>query len=237
MLEHTRHSLTTPDDDDVYLLVSAHIRTLSARPCLASASFVLVPEANSGNTAQTLSARLVRALPNIGVACETPHAYGVWTHPTRPQAYVLRATRRLDENSVFFHRDLVSSNPFETRHSSAERARRARTEFERQLREFERIPIASKSLLSITRYAYSGKANLDSERDGSKTDDCVMSYLVGTYWSALVELGTVPIIGARERLLLPEESARVASNVRARPATFDAHAADERHAKRARRAY
>lgn len=184
------------------------MHALKAHPCFAGARIVLVPEANLGNEAQIVSDLLLARMP-VEIVCQFRHAYGVWTSPTIPQAYVLRAIRRLDDGSIFFHHDLVSANPWQATLTAAERSRRAYDAFVKQLRAFERTPIRNKSLTRITRYAYSGKSNRAGELDGTKTDDLCMSWLLGTYWSAMAEIehGIDRVRGASSRLLVPEAMA------------------------------
>jgi len=194
--------------------VYAHIIALRAHPCFGAARIVLVPEANVGNDMQVLVDMLMARIP-LEVLCETATSYGVFTTPTIPQAYANRVMRRLDDGSIFFHRSLVSANPNALDKTPEERAAKELKKFETQMRGFEKVPIKSKSLLRIMRYAFTGKGNRAGERDGSKTDDGVMAYLIGTYWSAYAELGQLIIRRNAGRLLAPESMASAPRALRA----------------------
>lgn len=203
----------TANHRETYALVADHIAALRAQPCFATARLVLVPEANLGNEAQLVCDLVLARIPGVEMVCQYEHAYGCWTTPTIPQAYVLRAMRRLDDGSVFFHRELVSANRWQAALPAAERARLALAAFKKQLYAFEKTPVRNKSLTRITRYAFSGKGNRAGERDGTKSDDLCMAWLIGTYWSAMSEIGRVwGVRGSATRLLVPEAMASASAS-------------------------
>lgn len=174
------HAHTGPDE--VRAFVRAHLRALRAHEHYGRAKIFLLPEANAGNQAQHISQDLI-ASDGVTIVCQTEHAYGVYTNPTYPQAYVYRLQRRLYQDALHFAASMVSANPFQRNMTGAERAKRAHATLVEQLKAFQRTPLVPTSLLAKTRYAYSGRANPDGRRSTSKKDDVVLALLIGVFWS------------------------------------------------------
>ena len=162
-------------------LCRAHAAALRECACFRGARIILVPEANLGNEAQEISEMLVH-LRGITVLCSTNKAYGVYTNPGTPAKYVFRVEEKLAEEAIIYHEPLVCGNPF-TNLPRAEGAKRARAEFERQMRSFRRVMTLPKSLSSRVRVAYSGKIGDGNTRTNRLRDDLCMAFLFGVYWS------------------------------------------------------
>ena len=77
----------------------------------------------------------------------------------------------------------MSSNPFVRNVVDSERAKRARMEFERQLRSFRRVHLLAPSIQSDPTVAFSGKVGPDNKNTSRLRDDMVMAALLGIYWS------------------------------------------------------
>jgi len=168
-------------------LVLAHMRALRARPCMANARFVLVPEENLGNEAQEIAEAVLREISGVEVLARTDDRYGVRTDQDAKRKYVFRFAdmlARAGDGALTYHEPLTSASPFVSNRSADERATEARTEFERQLRSFRRFTDLAPSLTSLPRVVYTGKADDDKKNTARMRDDMVLAALIGFYWSA-----------------------------------------------------
>jgi hypothetical protein len=158
-----------------------HLDALRAQPHLRRARFMIVPEANLGDQAQSLSQHTLRRYRDVDVMCQHSHCYGIFTKPGDPERYVMRMNDKLAEDGLFFHDKLVCVNPFSTM-SAADRLETTLKEFRRQLVSFRAIHIVPTSLTSRVRIVYSGKADKDNQRSNRTKDDMCMALLFGYFF-------------------------------------------------------
>ena len=124
------------------------------------------------------------AFQNLQVLCAREDRYGIWTNPGSPQLYVSSMTTLLAKHALSFHGpELVTANPYDAATPASERAKRLRGELERQLRAFRRVALLPRSLISLPRYSYTGKADRDNQRSASLKDDLCMALLFGVYYA------------------------------------------------------
>ena len=164
-------------------LVMTHIRALRRLACLRNAHAVLVPEDNLGNEAQEIAEEALRDISGVTVLARTEHRYGVRTDHRTRRAYVFRFADLLANSAIRYHDELVSTNPFITNRTPSERVLAAKTEFERQLRSFQRVTALAPSLSALPNVVFTGKADHEKKQTSRMKDDMVLAALLGIYWA------------------------------------------------------
>ena len=160
-----------------------HIRALRRLACLRNAHAVLVPEDNLGNEAQEIAEEALRDINGISVLARTEQRYGVRTDHRSRRAYVFRFADLLANSAVCYHDELVSANPLITNRTPSQRALAAKTEFERQLRSFQRVTDLAPSLTALPNVVFTGKADHEKKQTSRMKDDMVLAALLGIYWA------------------------------------------------------
>lgn len=163
-------------------MLYAHLDALRAQPCFKACRFMLIPEANLGNEAQTLSQMCLRRYRDVDIMCQKPHAYGVFTVPGDPEKYVMRLQDKFAEDGVFFHDKLVCESKCDNKLSRAEKLKKVMGEFHRQLATFRGIYIIPQSFNSRVSLVWTGKADKDGKRSNRTKDDIVLALLLGYYY-------------------------------------------------------
>lgn len=189
--------------------MATHVRALRAHECFRTATIVLVPEANLGNEAQEIGESLIGAFEKLRVVCDRDDQYGIHTNPGSPQLFVRAVSSLFSHNAISYHRDIVSANPYtDSAVTNAQRVKKARNELEKQLRAFRRVSLLPKSLVSRSRYSYTGKADKDNQRSSSMRDDLVMALLFGIFFAQQRVNGLTFERGFDRRLLDAEAADR-----------------------------
>jgi len=162
---------------------------------------VLVPEDNLGNEAQEIAEQALRDITGISVLARTDSRYGVRTDQRTKRAYVFRFADLLANSALSYHGPaIVSANPFITNRTPTQRALAAKTEFERQLRAFQRVTDLAPSLSALPNVIFTGKADHEKKQTARMKDDMVLAALLGIYWAQEALGGRVAEKGYASRL-------------------------------------
>lgn len=166
-------------------MLKAHIAALRGQECFKHCSFRLIPEANLGDQAQTISKRAVANLHDVEIVSSHQHCYGVFTSPGSTERYVFKLREKLRDRAICYHHNLVSANPYDEQASTLSRAERTalvKKKFERQLASFRMVFNVPKSILARIGITYTGKAGKDNERTTRAQDDLCMALLFGFFY-------------------------------------------------------
>jgi hypothetical protein len=186
----------TDDDEQPWHMLKAHLAALRGTPCFSKCRFRLIPEANLGDQAQTLSKRAVAALHDVEIVSQYQHCYGIFTAPGSTERYVFKLREKLRDRAIRYHHSLVSANPFDEQASLLSRDERValvRRKFERQMASFRMVFNVPKSILAKVGITYTGKAGKDNERTSRLQDDLCMALLFGFHAYTLLMADTEQI--------------------------------------------
>ena len=183
----------------------AHVEALRRTQCFRDSRIVLIPEANLGNEAQEIADHMIET-PALTVLCATEHCWGILTSPGTPAMYTSRIKEKLQEDALSYHSPIVTANPFVATGTPQERIVAVRKEFERQLRSFRALHVLNKSLVSIGKIAYTGKADKDGQRTNRLRDDMAMALLFGVFWSGKNIAGLIGERGYDHRFVRPVDT-------------------------------
>ncbi len=159
-----------------------HLAAIRKQDCFKHCRFMLIPEANLGNEAQTLSQMCLRKYLDVDVMCQKTHAYGVFTAPGDPERYVMRLQDKLQEDGIFIHNKPVCESACDTKSTLKQKWEKVLEEFQRQLTSFRGVYIVPKSFNGRISLVWTGKSGKNGERSNRSKDDLVLALLIGYYY-------------------------------------------------------
>jgi len=173
----------TANTSETRELVHTHIEKLRRCECYRNARIVFIPESNLAGEANGVSEHLLNSVHGIRVASQKNDRYGCLTSQDTKRKFCFRFIDLLAHGAISYHSNIVSANPFISNVSDAERAKRSRMEFERQLRSFRKVHVMAPSVTANPYVIYSGKIGEDNRQTARLKDDMVMACILGIYWA------------------------------------------------------